>query len=93
MRWSRDTQALLGARLRTLVVLGLVFAVVAETPLRGVSGTALLAHPGRDGHGRREHAAAPGCARRAGVGCRGQAQERQARQGQAGQATTRTRQE
>ena len=35
MRWSRETQSVLGARLRTLILLGLVVAVVAETPLRG----------------------------------------------------------
>ena len=38
MRWSRDTQSLLGARLRTLLVLGLVFALVAEIPLGVVGG-------------------------------------------------------
>ena len=38
MRWFRDTQSLLGARLRTLLVLGLVFVLVAEIPL-GVVGS------------------------------------------------------
>ena len=38
MPWLRDWQSLRGPRLRTLVVLGLVFAVVAETPLRAVGG-------------------------------------------------------
>ena len=38
MPWLRDWKSLLGPWLRTLVVLGLVFAVVAETPLRAVGG-------------------------------------------------------
>jgi len=38
MPWFRDCQSPRGARLRTLVVLGLVFAIVAETPLRAVGG-------------------------------------------------------
>jgi hypothetical protein len=38
MRWFRDTQSLLGTWLRTLVMLGLIFAIVAETPLRAVGG-------------------------------------------------------
>src|SRR5215213_3056792 len=36
MPWFRDSKSPRGARLRTLVVLGLVFAIVAETPLRAV---------------------------------------------------------
>jgi hypothetical protein len=46
MRWPRDAQTSLAARLRTLVVLGLVAAVVLETPLRGVSGMPAWLHLG-----------------------------------------------
>ncbi len=46
MRWPRDAQLSLAARLRTLVVLGLVAAVVLETPLRGVSGMPAWLHLG-----------------------------------------------
>ena len=38
MPWLRDWKSLRGPWLRTLVVLGLVVAVVAETPLRAVGG-------------------------------------------------------
>jgi hypothetical protein len=34
MPWSRDSQSPLGRRLRTLVVLGLIAAIVAESPLQ-----------------------------------------------------------
>ena len=46
MRWSRDTQALRGARLRTLVMLGLVVAIMAEIPLRGLGGMPSWLNPG-----------------------------------------------
>jgi hypothetical protein len=38
MRWSRDAQSPLGARLRSLLVLGLVVALVAEIPLGVIGG-------------------------------------------------------
>ncbi len=38
MSWFYDSRSPLGARLRIVLLLGLVFAVVAETPLRGLGG-------------------------------------------------------
>jgi hypothetical protein len=38
MPWSRETHVPVGPWLRTLVVLGLAFALVAETPVRAVGG-------------------------------------------------------
>ena len=60
MPWFRDFQSSLAARLRTLLMLGLVVAIVAESPLRAELGCLDVAESGWDRHGRRERAAAPG---------------------------------
>lgn len=46
MRWSRTAQLPLATRLRTLVVLGLILAALAETPLRGSWATPTGLNPG-----------------------------------------------
>src|SRR5688500_11147193 len=49
MRWPRDAQSSLGARLRTLVVLGLVVAIGVESPLRESWGASTGLNPGGTG--------------------------------------------
>jgi len=49
MPWVRDLQSPRGTWLRTLVVLGLVFAIVAESPLRQSWGALTWLNPGGTG--------------------------------------------